>query len=377
MLRGSERDTRMIQRVLSRIPRGYALGVILPFVLISLYSLFVQSPQYESHASIMVQTADPMASSLPSLEFGLLDLGGSNEKQDAALITSFIESRRLFDTLNDNHKLVDHWRDRSVDWWSRLPSVADQDEKLNYYHGMVTVKASPETGILQLTVRAYNGEFAQQVLADIVRRTEAFINKVSNDLARTQVEFAEGELVRAHERVKEAANNLITFQGQSDTLSPQAEAEASLQILGALQARKTGLETELSTLRTYLQEDAPDVVATRNRIQATEEQIERERKRQTGTTNSGLNRLLADYKEAELSAELSADLYKVGLQTLETARLEASRKGKFLVQIDPPNLPDEPRFPDSGRDVMLAALALNILYFLVTLIGAAVREHSD
>lgn len=367
----------MIQRVLARVPRGYLVGVILPFVVISVYSLWVQSPQYESRASIMVQTADPMASSLPSLEFGLLDLGGSNEKQDAALITSFIQSRRLFDTLNDNHQLVDHWRDRSVDWWSRLPSVADQTEKLNYYHGMVAVKASPDTGILELTVRAYSGEFAQQVLADIVQRSEAFINKVSNDLARTQVEFAETELVRAHERVKQAANSLIAFQGQADTLSPQAEAEASLQILGALQARKTALETELSTLRTYLQNDAPDVVATVNRIQATQEQIERERKRQTGTTNEGLNRVLADYKEAELTAELSADLYKVGLQTLETARLEASRKGKFLVQIDPPNLPDEPRFPDSGRDIMLAALALNILYFLVTLIGAAVKEHSD
>lgn len=368
----------MIQRVLSRVPRGYILGVILPFVVISIYSVFVQSHQFESRASIMVQTADPMASSLPSLEFGLLDLGGGgSEKQDAALITSFIQSRRLFDELNESHKLVDHWRDRSVDWWSRLPSVADQDEKLNYYHGMVAVKAEPDSGIMHLTVRAYSGEFAQQVLADIVSRSESFINKVSNDLAQTQVKFAEGELVKAHDRVKDAANNLITFQGKSDTLSPQAEAEASLQILGALQARKTALETELSTLRSYLQDNAPDVVATANRIQATQDQIERERKRQTGTTNEGLNRLLADYKEAELTAELSADLYKVGLQTLETARLEASRKGKFLVEIDPPNLPDEPRFPDSERDIMLAALALNILYFLVTLIGAAVREHSD
>lgn len=367
----------MIQRIFRALPRLYWLTVVLPFVLISIYIGALQSPKYESEAAILVQNADPLATSLPSVELGLLSLGGANEAQDAALVESFIRSRRLFDQLQDKHGLLQHWQEDTVDWVSRLPRLADKKEQFDYYLSMVRVQVDPDSGVVRLAVRAYSPEKAQTVLTDIVELSEQFINQVAQDLARSQVGFAEYELERAYERVKSARNSVLAFQGATDSLSPEAEAEASLQILGALQARKSGLETELSTVLTYLQDDAPDVVSLRNRIAATEEQIARERMRQTGASQDGLNLKVAGFKEAELTAQLAADIYKVGLQTLESARLEASRKGKFLVQVDPPHLPDEPRLPQFGRSVLLAALALNVLYFVMTLIGAAIREHSD
>lgn len=366
----------MIAR-LKALPAAYRWGVLLPLLLVAVYTSLIQTPRYTSRASLVVERAESVSAALPNLDLGLLNLGSSSVKSDAALVESFVRSRRLFEQLDAELGLVEHWRQSSVDWISRLASAASKEDMLEYYRGMVHIEIDSESLILTLTMQAFEPEFAQQLLQRIVSESEAFINDISQGLARSQVHFAESELERANQRVRQASEDLVRFQGRAEMLSPEAEAQASLQILGALQARKAGLETELSTLRTYLNEDAPDVVALRNRIKATADQIERERGRQTGAENQGLNRLLIDYKEAELGAQLAADLYKVGLQTLEATRLEASRKGKFVVLIDPPSLAGEPEHPDPVRMILLAALSLHLLYFLAQLVWAAIREHAD
>lgn len=362
------------------LPRGYTFGVLLPFFLIVFYVGVWQTPRFASRTTLSVEQDDTL-SAVPSLDLGLLSLGSSAEQTDALLVQSFLHSQRLFMELDARHDLRGHWADSSLDWLTRLGHDAGIDDVLDLYRQYLIIDIDPDSQILSVEFQAYAPEFAQRVLADIVDSSERFINDVSQNLARTQISFVEGELERAHERVKEAAENLMRFQAQADTLNPEAEAMASMEILGGLQARKAALETELSTMQTYLNDDAPDVVATRSQIQAIDEQISRERRRQTGQyqdeSRTGLNRKLVNFKEAQLSAELAADIYKIGLQTLETTRLEASRKGKFVVQIDPPHLPDSPQYPDVLRHILLAFLGLHVAYFLLRLVHAAVMEHTD
>lgn len=358
------------------LPRSYLAVVVLPWALIALYVLFLQSPRFES-VSLLVVEQDQSLQAAVGLDLGMLGLGLGSDSTDSLVVLEFIESRRLFNELEERHGLVGHWTGPDVDFFSRLAMSAGNDERFAYYRDMVDAKVNADSGVISVSFQAYEPEFAEAVLGDIVESSERFINGISQDLARSQVRFVESELVLAHKRLTDQANNLLLMQQESDVLSPEAEAEASMKILGGLQARRAGLETELRTLLSYLNENAPDVVATRRQLHAVNQQIHELRGEQTGSGAQGMNRLLLDFKEAEMAAELAADMYKVGLQTLETTRLEASRKAKFLVQVDPPSLPDEPRYPDEPRLLAFTALGLNLLYFLAVLTWAAIREHSE
>lgn len=355
---------------------GYVIAVLIPFFAISIYTIGIQTPRFQSQASLVIEQDETYAG-VPQLDLGLLSVAGSAEKTDALMMQSFIQSRRLYEELNTRYDLETQWKSGDVDWLSRLDVDASAEEQWEYYRDKLRVEIDPESQILTVSIQAFKPSMAQALLLDIVDSSESFINEISQNLARTQVRFVENELEQAHHRVTEAAEGLLQFQGRSEVMSPEAEVQASLQILGELQARRSGLQTELSALLTYLNDAAPDVVSVRRRLEAIDMQIDRERFRQTGTDEAGLNRLLVDYKEAEMSAQLASDIYRVGLQTLETTRLEASRKGKFVVHIDPPSLPEEASYPDVFRTLLLAVLALNLLYFLTHLVWAAILEHSD
>ncbi|MEN8718946.1 MAG: hypothetical protein ABF296_01640 [Oceanococcaceae bacterium] len=349
-----------------------------PLLVVLLYTLLIQSPRYESR-SLLVVEKDQTFPSAASLDLGVLGLGLGSDNVDALLVVEFIRSQQLFRELDQRHQLVEHWQDRALDWLSRLPAAASFEDQYDYYLSTIDVRMDAESRILTVAVQAYDNRFAQVILRDIVKSSESFINGISQDLASSQVRFVEGELERAYRRLMDASDAMLVLQQQADVLSPEAEAQASIEILSGLQARRAAIETELRALTLYLNDDAPDVVALRRQLQAVRSQIEELRANQTGdaTGGGGMNRMLRDFKEAELTAELAGDMYKVGLQTLETTRLEASRKAKFLVQIDPPSLPEDPRYPDVLRQILFTVLGLNVLYFLASLAWSAIREHSE
>lgn len=367
----------MKQRLLKLASPMYWFGVVAPFIVFAFYVLLLQTPRYESHALLMVEK-DQTLSAVQSLDLGgMLGLGLGGGTEDALLISEFLQSKALFATLNGKYDLVGHWNSRTVDFISRLPADASAEDQHEYYLDMLAVQVDPDSKLIDVALQAFDPEFAQIVLQDIVASSEQFINDISRGLAQTQVSFVESELEGAHRRLRQNADHLLALQKRSDVLSPEAEAQASMEILGGLQGRKAGLETELRTLLSYLNDDAPDVVLLRRQLRAVNEQIADVRAGQTGGDGEGMNELLLEFKEAELAAELSADIYKVGLQTLETTRIEASRKAKFVVQVDPPNRPEEAAYPDTVRLLAFALFALHIFYFLAVLMWAAIQEHSE
>lgn len=360
--------------LVSQDRRLYLASVVLPLLLYAVYVGLVRSNGYLSEAKVVVERDPVLSAPIPDL--GLFTPSGST-LTDALVIKEYIGSRALLEALDAELQLRQHYSASDWDVVSRLDDDASREDFLEFYRDRVSVRVDSDSLVIHLEVEAYAPEYAQRLAQAIVRHADRFVNDISQKLAREQMAFVQNELEGANARLRQASDQLIVLQKKNELLSPEIEAQTLGQIIAALQSELAARRAELLSLRSYLNENAPEVVALRQRVAGLEQQIERERGKQVGRDESGRGDLVLEYQGAQMAVQVATDAYGVALKTLETARLDASRKAKHLVQVSAPGLPDEALVPRRAYSIVSALVLLHLGYFVLVLVVATVRDHRD
>ena len=361
----------------SSLMKRYFLLVAVPTLVALLYLGVFASDGYVSRAQVIVQQDASLAAAGAELALGLLSVGGGKSKQDALLVQDFMRSRTMLDYLDRELNLRAHFSSADVDPLSRLDPEAPAEEFLEYFRDHLIVSIDNDSLILEVEFFAFDPVFAQDVGQKLIERSETFVNDVSQKLAQGQLAFVEKEAEKANERVKQATRAMIALQRRTEVLDPQQEAEAMAQILAELEIELAKQRTQIKAMSGYLNSTAPDMVAARQRIAALEEQLEQERDRLVGTSSKGLNDLMLTFQDAQVEARLAAEVYKTALATLESTRLDAVRKVKYLISIDTPNLPDSAEMPRVLYWTVTIFAFLNLIYFVGGLIVATIQDHRE
>jgi capsular polysaccharide transport system permease protein len=232
---------------------------------------------------------------------------------------------------------------------------------------------------LTVRVQGFEPGFAQALNRSILDESERFVNELSHKLAREKLTFAEGELARAGGKLQSAKTEVLAFQSKNRLLDPTVQAQASGAMTAEMQASIAKAETELRNLRTFLNDDAYQVKALRSQIDATRAQLELERTRATGNSKQSdrLGALTIEFEGLRMQAEFALDAYKIALGAVENARIDATRKLKNLVVIEPPTLPETAEYPRRIYNLVTLLVGLLLLYGIVRLVLATIREHQD
>ncbi|MFO1207542.1 MAG: capsular biosynthesis protein, partial [Burkholderiales bacterium] len=90
-----------------------------------------------------------------------------------------------------------------------------------------------------------------------------------------------------------------------------------------------------------------------------------------------LNELALEFKALELQAEIALDAYKAALAAVEASRIEASRKLKALVVIEPPTLPERADYPRRWYNFVTLLVGCLLLLAVVRLVISTIQEHQD
>ncbi|MGQ0699115.1 MAG: hypothetical protein ACT4PZ_12830 [Panacagrimonas sp.] len=361
---------------LLRKRRAYALWVLLPLLLLCLYYAAISSDRYVSTAQFIVESDS--AAAVSSVALGLLSTGGGEAGQDAQLVMSFILSPAMLEHLDRELNLRAHFSQPDIDVFSRLRTGASREKFFSYYTSHVEVEIGEAAPIIELNVQAFDREFSQKLARAIAERAERFVNEVGQGLAREQVAFVQGEVERANARLQAETRKLVQLQNRNRMINPEAETQAVGAIIASLQQGLSQERTELKALQSFLSATAPEVVTARKKIAAIESQIEQERGRQVkGGKTAPLNDLLLEFKEAELSVQIAADVYQGGLKSLEAAKLDASRKVKHLVRVSAPTLPDASIEPRRLYNLATFFLFANLIYLVGGLLLASIRDHQE
>ena len=164
--------------------------VLVPLFVAAFYFVVIASPRYVSNATFMIERNDGTASIAEGFNLFGISAGGGN---DLKILENFIRSPDMLDSLQENLNLREHYTD-SADWLSNLDSDASYDEFLEFYRSHTAVRLNESSGLLELSVQAFNPEMAENIASEILRQSESFVNKISHDLAIEQQAFVKKEV---------------------------------------------------------------------------------------------------------------------------------------------------------------------------------------
>ena len=363
--------------------RRYGLALLMvggPMLLASVYYSVLASDRFVSTTVLTVRRAGQEASAVNGLSM-LLPGAAAMSQEDTRYLREYLHSQGLLLRLDAELKIRQHYESAHTDLVHRLWPGASQEQLLDYWRRRVEISLDEVSGLLTVRAQGFDPDHSQRTTRALLREAETFVNDISHRIADEQLAFAKGELSRAEEQLTRTQRALVEFQTRHRMLDPQADAQATGQRAAELRARLTRLEAELATKQVFLNEDAPDLVTLKAELAAVRQQVGRETRGATtsATPASGeaLNRLAVTFHDMKTRASLADGAYRSALTAVEATRIEASRKVKSLVVIEPPTRPETAAFPRHLYELSTLLLLCVGLFGIVHLAMATVREHRD
>lgn len=349
-----------------------------PLVLAVIYYSFFALDRYVSMAQVAVrQVGNNETPQVPGLAVMLSGLNPTS-REETLYLREFLTSQDMLNVLQSKLKWSDHyagrWRD-PLFWISRN---AKREDLLDYYRRIVTAHFDEQTGLLSVNVQAFDSEFAEEILKVMLGESERFVNELSHRMAREQMSFAQSELANARTNYEERRAEMLTFQSTNNLLDAEATAKARAGIIVELEANLTKERTALKGLIATLNADTPQVRQQRNRIQALEQQLASEIKRLVSEKDGDkLNVVASRYRNLTIDAAIAEEAYKFAVSSVESARIEASKKLRSLVTIVSPNKPDRAIYPERWYNLITLFVALLLFYGISRFVIATIEDHRD
>lgn len=358
------------RRLLTRL----ALFVLLPTMLAGFYYGLVASPQYESFSTFTVQSSELR----PTLGMeGLLANMASGSGHDALAVRDYALSRDMLALLDKQRGFIEHFQESQRDWLSRLSTDASFEDAYEYFGNKVYADYDQTSGSVTLRVRAFSPEKAWQMAHTILTSSEDMVNRLSERQRKDRTHYAEVELKSAEQRLQKSRAAVVALQQARRDFSPLETAGAAMAIRTQLEGELAKARAELMQLKSFMRDDAPQVLGANEKVKSLSAQVAGENRRLVDPSKpDGLTTALADFEAVMTEKEFAEKAYASALTALELARADASRQHRYLAVIASPSKPDESTYPHRVRSV-LAAFALSFLLLgIVSLLAAAIKEHA-
>ncbi|WP_148568737.1 sugar transporter [Leclercia adecarboxylata] len=353
---------------------GSFLWVVACFAIAALYFCVIVSDRFVSRAELVVKQADQIKM-LPDA-LSMLGIGGSNH-EDILIIQDYLKSPDLLGKLDKELGLKDHYQSHDIDYFSRLPENVSREDFIKYYRQHLSLHLDELSGVLTIELQAFDPAYGQRVVALMLQESDRFINKLGHQVALEQLAFVEKEVDRAYQRVQSEKAKVLDFQNNHHLISPESTSSARLGVVSQIEAQLAQQQAQLKQLQSYMKVTAPAVVSVQARVDALTQQLAQEQSRLTGADKDAMNEVTARYMDVQTQATLAADLYKSGLISLEQARVEAYRKLKHLLVISQPTLAEDAEYPRRLYNLLTTGVLLCLLYGLIVMGIATLREHQD
>ena len=349
--------------------------VIYIMIVVIFYYTFIAADRYVSNVSLSVKSTD---GSSPISLSGIESLVGvaSSSTEDIKLLREYIKSFDMLQKLDEKINLRSLYEKQKLDLFFRIYSSTSKESYLKYYRDRIHILFDDTTGLLNVAVEGFSPEDARIISAAILEESERFINEISHNIAREQLRFAQGELESAKQKYKDAKNELLAFQNEYGVFDPQSLAKTKAGFITEIELQISKKETELNTMRSYLNDNAPEIVALKAELRAHKEQLEKEKSKvASNASQDKLNDVVAQFEALYLNLSFAEDVYKTAITAVETTRIEIGRKAKQVVVIQSPYVPDSAAYPNKMYNIITIFVILTLIFGVVRLVRAIIDEH--
>ena len=354
--------------------RPFLAIVILPTLLVAGFQYLVAADQYESEAHFIVRSAQP-ANGVGGLGQAL-GLGSGQSQAEARGVGDYLLSHDAVAAANRSMDLPTIFRRPQADLVTRLHTARPTPEALlKYYRRQVSVSFDAESGITELTVRAFRPEDARALTEILLRLGETRVNTFNRRALDNSVSVADAQLRLAEQGVIESQKTLTTFRQGGRDIDPERTGAAQITLAANLQQQLAQIRAQRDSLAGAIDASSPQYVALTRQVRALEVQAAAAQARLAGAPGS-IAPGLGAYESLKLRQEFAAKRYEAAAAALAAAREEALKQQLFVIRVVEPNLPGKALYPHRVKTIAIVFLGLLLSYAVGWLILAGVREHA-
>jgi capsular polysaccharide transport system permease protein len=372
-----------LQSTVAPSPRRLRLGwwsfvivVVLPALITAAYYFVVAADQYVAEFRFALRSAEPERHD-PAL-FLQESIAPSPMGLDSYVVVQYLASRAIIDDLSATVDLRQMFSRSEADWPVRLDLPVSIEELVRYWKRQVDAFFDATNGTIVVRARAFTPQDALSLAEGILASSERLVNELSARARRDALRDAEEEVGRAEKRLKSALIRLRDFRDKEGIIDPRKTADATVALAGRVRDELVRADTELSTLKHYMRDDAPSIKMLEARVQSLEAQrraVESEVTDTEKTRSEALSRVMGSYEQLESERTFAENTYQHALQALDRSRINADRQQVYLATFVRPTLPEEPLYPRRLQSVAVATGVAFAVWMIGGFILQSIRDH--
>ena len=352
------------------------LCVVLPTVVLSVYYGLIASDVYTSESKFVIRS--PSQQSATGIGVMLQNIGFSSSSDDSYLVRDYLSSRDAVQNLKNDLDIQSKYSAQTVDVISRFGTFGDPtfENFYEYFHKKVKVVYDPVSSISSLQIEAYSAEDARAINENLLKMSEEVVNRINNNAKNDILTAAEKDVKDAQELSAKTATAVAEYRVKNDVFNPEGQSAIVLQEISKLQDALIQTETQLTQAREITPEN-PQIKAMETRIKSLKKNIAEKSKLVTGPSDVSLSNRSVEYQRLQLEKELADKQLTAAMAGYEKAKTDFNQKQLYLERLAMPSLPDEATKPKRLKNVFSGFIFGLLLWGVVRLFVAGVREHRD
>lgn len=341
------------------IPILFVTCFVIPTLLgLFYYGLFV-SDRYVTEARFALRPA------IGSVEKASPDQVGTNSgvakqmvAQDSLIATNYIASRPMVEVIEQSLPLREMFSRDTIDYTSRFDPAKPIEKLVKYWGERVHTKIETGSGIITLTVNAFDPEESLKLSKAILEESERMVNAISGRARDDALAESARELKLAEERMTKIRTAVAALRNREGVLDAQKTNDSNLKVIGELRTARINLAVQMALSQRDLSPETRRIQDMKTQIKDLDDNIARI-ERQSASEDPEQRRILADSLtrfEAFDSDRVDAERYfaKV-LAANERARIIAGRQVEFFSMIVRPVMAQSSQEP--RRLLMISLIA--------------------
>ena len=266
---------------------------------------------------------------------------------------AFTESRTVKDALIEKFGLLARYKVELLD-----------DARMQL--GGRTKITSNRSGLIVVQVDDFDPKMAAEMANEYVEELTRLLGRLALTEAQERRAFFEQQLKKARDGLT-TAEVALKATGISES-AVKASPTAAVGVVASLMAQVAAKEVQISAMRGYLTDGAPDFKRAQSELAALRNQLARIDKDNT-STNGGSDYVAKyrDFKYYETLFELMGKQYEI-------ARIDVSREGAVIQVVDKALPPERKSKPEKALIAVITTLATGFVLLLFVFMRQALRN---
>jgi capsular polysaccharide transport system permease protein len=310
------------------IPILFVVCFLLPTLAGAVYYGLIASDRYVTEARFAIRPA------IGTADKATPDSVGTNSgvpsqmvAQDTLITHEYILSRPMLEYLETQLPLREWFGRDSIDYFSRFNPEKPVEKFLRYWKRRVDVDVESGSGIMSVTVEAFDPQESLSIAKAVMKEAERMVNDLSVKAREDAVAESTRELKLAEERMTKIRLDVRDLRNREGVLDAQKSNEANLKMVSELRASRINLAVQLAIGQRDLGPESRRIIDIKQQIKDLDDNIARIERQSDALTR--FEALDNDRKNAE-------KYYQQVLTAYERARIIASRQIEFFSPIVEP-----------------------------------------